>query len=484
MIGMTILYFFIALIVLLALYFTINLVKNRKKENEVMEEKQYAEFDANILAEKLSKAVQIPTVSMAEGDTDDKYFLEYQSFLEKTFPLFHKRASKTLINKYSILYHIEGEDKTLLPACFLAHQDVVPAGDGWEVDPFAGVIKDGYVYGRGSQDMKNQMIAILEAVEKVLSSGKPLKRGIYCCFGHDEEPGGQTGAKFIAKYLKEQGVQMEYVIDEGGIVLDGKMFAIDGKIALIGTCEKGYADLELTVEQDGGHASMPSKRTALGQIAEAVGKVETHPRKAKFTQPVEDMFDVLTPYMHYPLKFVIANRKLFAPIIKKVLLQKGMTGALVHTTFAPTMAKGSSRPNVLPNSATACINCRIIPTETVDGTIEYMNRVIKNPEVKITKGYMCIDPTPISPKDSDAFKSLSDTIKQVFPNLIPAPFLFVAGSDSRYYYSICENVFRFAPFELCEEDRNRIHSKNERCKIDDLVKAAKFFNVLIENTCL
>lgn len=449
-----------------------------------MSNNENAEFDGVKLADLLSKAVRIPTVSMTEGETDDRPFKEYQKFLENAFPEFHKIATKTLINKYSLVYYLEGEDKSLSPACFLAHQDVVPAGDGWDMPAFNGEIKDGYVYGRGSQDMKNQMIALLEAIESILLRKEKPKRGIYCCFGHDEEPGGREGAQNIVKYLKEKGVKLEYVIDEGGIVLDGKTFTIDGKIALIGTCEKGYADIILTVNENGGHASMPGKKTALGQICEAVGKLEKHPLKARFTQPVDDMFDVLTPYMHYPLKFVMANRKLFSPLIKKALLSKGMTAALMRTTMAPTMAKGSDRPNVLPNTASACINCRILPNETVESVMEYMSGIIANPNVKITKGNMYRNPTMISSKNSDAYKKLSDTIKQIFPDLIPAPFLFVAGTDSKYYYEICENVFRFAPFELCEEDRSRIHSKNERCKIEDLIKAAKFFSALIEKTCL
>lgn len=461
---------------------TINLLKNRKRKDKRME-KQVVEFDSELLAEKLSKAVQIPTVSMADGNTDDSNFIAYQKFLEETFPEFHKRATKTLVNNYSLVYFIEGEDSSLLPACFLAHQDVVPAGDGWELPAFSGEIKDGYVYGRGSQDMKNQMITLLEAIETVLKRGDKLKRGIYCCFGHDEELAGLTGAKCIVDYLANKGVKLEYVVDEGGIVLDGKMFAIDKKIALIGTCEKGQANLFLTVTQDGGHASMPSKRTALGQLCEAVAKIEANPIKARFTQPVDDMFDVLVPYMQGPLKFVLANRKLFKPAIMKVLLSKGMTGSLVHTTFAPTMATGSNRPNVLPNTASACVNVRILPGETSETTVEYFNKVINNPNVKVTLDDMVSEPTPISSKDSEAFSNLSNTIKQVFPDFIPAPFLFVAGSDARYYYKICDNVFRFAPFELCEEDRNRIHSKNERCKIEDLAKAAKFFVALIENTC-
>ena len=483
MIGYTILYFFITLVVILALYFTINTIKYRRKKEIKMEERQLVEVDRDVISQKLSNAVKIPTVSMTYPEGDSKYFVEYQNYLEKTFPKFHEVATKTLVNEYSLVYYIEGEDKSLLPACFLAHQDVVPAGDDWEEEPFAGVIKDGYVYGRGSQDMKNQMISVLEAIETVLQRGDKLKRSIYCCFGHDEEPGGKQGAKNIVEYLKNKGVKLEYVLDEGGIFLDGKIFSIDGKIALIGTCEKGYADIKLTAKVNGGHASMPSKKTALGELCDAVSKIEQNPTKARFTEPVNDLFDTLVPYIQGPLKFVLGNRGLFGPVIKKVLMAKGMTGALMHTTMAPTMAKGSDAENVIPNTATANINCRILPGETIESTRAYIEKVVNNPNVEVKIGNYAVEPSDVSPKNSESFKVLGETIKEVFPGCVPAPFLFVAGTDAKYYYDICENVFRFAPFELSDEDRNRIHSKNERCKIDDLTKAVQFFVALIEKTC-
>ena len=488
MIGKTILYFVITIVSFLALYFIINAVKNRKKidkkDKKEIKTMQLADIDRDDIATKLSNAVKIPTVSLTYDGSNKENFVAYHEYLEKTFPEFHKVAQKTVINNYSLIYYIEGEDKSLLPAGFLAHQDVVPAGDNWEVDPFAGEIKDdGYIYGRGTADMKNQMICVLNAIETVLKRGDKLKRSIYCCFGHDEEPGGKEGASNIVKYLKDKGVELEYVVDEGGIFLDGKMFSIDGKIALIGTCEKGYADIKITAKVDGGHASMPSKHTALGELCDAVAKVEKYPTKAKFTQPVNDLFDTLVPHIQGPLKFVLGNRGLFGPVIKKVLMAKGMTAALMHTTMAPTMAQGSKAENVIPNTATANINCRIMPGESIESTRAYIEKIVDNPNVEVKIGDYAVEPSEVSPRDSEAFKNLCETIKDVFPGYVPAPFLFVAGTDAKYYYDICKNVFRFAPFELTDEDRNRIHSKNERCKVDDLVKACQFFVALIEKTC-
>ncbi|HOB65001.1 MAG TPA: M20/M25/M40 family metallo-hydrolase, partial [Clostridia bacterium] len=235
-------------------------------------------IDTDRVAANLAGAVRIPTVTMKSNDMDGSVFYEYQSYIEKTYPLVFSRAQKTLINKYAAVYFIEGTDPSLLPAGILAHQDVVPADeDGWEVPAFSGEIKDGYVYGRGSQDMKSQMIVALEALETLLSEGHSPKRSIYFCFGHDEELRGTEGAARIAAYLKEKGVRFEYVLDEGGAVLDGKILGINNKIALIGTCEKGYADIKLEAEKLGGHASTPTRRTSVGILSEAIYRIENAP---------------------------------------------------------------------------------------------------------------------------------------------------------------------------------------------------------------
>src|SRR5690606_15593745 len=159
--------------------------------------------------------------------------------------LIHTIGKKQVINDHALLFHIKGSDSDLLPIAFLAHQDVVPSSElDWEYPPFSGKIVDiggeEYIYGRGSLDMKGQMIATMEAVEYCLKNNIKLKRDLYLCFGYDEELTGTQGALNIVKYLQENNVKFEFLIDEGGVVLDGKMLGIDGNIALIGNSEKGY----------------------------------------------------------------------------------------------------------------------------------------------------------------------------------------------------------------------------------------------------
>lgn len=341
-----------ALIVLFFLVLVLRTLANRP-EKAPGKASDLPQIDKDAAVRHLREAVRIPTVSMVEDYADNvQPFIDYRNWLEKTYPLLHAAAERTIIEGYSLIFKIKGTDSSLKGGCYLSHIDVVPApADGWEHPPFEGVLTDdGYIYGRGSQDMKSHMIALLEAVEYHLAHGRKFARDLYLCFGHDEEPGNSTsGAANIVRHLKAQGVEMEFVIDEGGTVLDGKLLGIPHTVALVGACEKGNGDLELVVRKSGGHASNPKPPTAVGLLSEVVAKVESHPMKTRWTPMTKETFKALSPYCKGAFKFVLTNRDVFAPLLKFVFTKVApMTNALVRTTFAPTMLWGSDARNVIP----------------------------------------------------------------------------------------------------------------------------------------
>lgn len=462
-------------------------IRTALTKKEVIEKEQFKPISVDIesITAHLSEAVKIPTVTVISPEQSFEPFNAFHKFLEKTYPLIFKNAEITVINGYSLIIKLLGSDASLLPMAFLAHQDVVPAlKEGWEHDPFSGDIEGGFVHGRGSQDMKNQMIANLEAMEMLLSKGREIKRSIYFCFGHDEEYTGKDGAKKIVEYLYENNIRLECVFDEGGTVLDGKMLGIDGKIALIGTCEKGYVDYTLTSTRSGGHASAPAKKSAVDSLAEAIYMLRSVPMKAYWSAPVKDMFKTLAPHMKPILKFFIVNRDILSPLLKLLLVKIHPIGAsFLRTTFAFTQIKGSDAPNVIPPSASCVVNCRINIGQTQLDVEKHIKKVVgKDIELgRLTEGF---DPSPVSNIKSDAYNSIKKTIAEVFPDFIPAPYPFIAATDAKHYYKVCDNVFRFTPFEVTAEDQKRIHALNERCDIKALAKATEFFIRLIENTCL
>lgn len=443
------------------------------------------DVDKDELALHLSQAIQIPTVTVITEGQSYAPFLEYHKFLEKTYPLIHSKAERTFINDYSVIIKYKGTDDSLLPGCFLAHQDVVPApSEGWEVDPFSGTIKDGYVYGRGSQDMKSQMIAALEGLELLLKQGITPKRTIYYCFGHDEEYTGKDGANAISDYLLKSGIRFEFVIDEGGTILDGSLLGVDGMVALIGTCEKGYVDYVLTARKDGGHASAPLKHSAVDTIAEAILDLTHIPMKSYWSKPVKETFKTLAPYMNPLYKFLFVNCDILSPLLKKVLtMVNPITNSILRTTFAFTQMEGASAPNVIPTKATAVVNCRINIGQTQEEVKKHIQAVVGK-DIEVTELNPGFDPSPVSRTDTEIYNVLVKSITQVFDKFIPAPYPFIAATDAKYYYKVSDNVYRFTPFLMTMDDQHRIHALNERCEIDGLKLATQFFACFIQNTCL
>ena len=469
----------------LLLFMIIRTLCIRPKKTAFLQKRNF-NIDKDKIAEDLSGAIQIPTVSMVEEYVgQDKPFKEFHDYLKKTFPIIHQTAELTVINGYSLVYRFKGTDDTLLPACFLAHQDVVPATDaGWDYPPFSGKITDdGYIYGRGALDMKNHLIALLEAMETLLKNGQTFERDVYFCFGHDEEPGTSfEGAPKIVEYFIEKGIKFEFVLDEGGIVLDGKMLGVNKLLAMIGICEKGNSDFELVVRHTGGHASNPKRKTAVGMLAKALVKLQKHPMKTKWTSVTKDTFKAITPYAKGPLKFVLANRDIFSPLVKKVLtVADSMTNALVRTTFAPTMIWSAEARNILPNEVRVNVNTRIMTGETDKDVIKHLKKVCgKNVEV-VTAAYT--EPTPVSDIKSHGYVKLQQTISEMFDNTVAIPYMFIAASDARFYSPVSDNVFRFAPFINGKDDQPRIHGINERTTKDAMEKATQFFANFIINSC-
>ena len=196
------------------------------------------------------QSISYQTVSYGDVSLWDSLpFIAFRKFLETTYPLVHQQLKREIISNYSYLYKWQGLDTTLNPFILMAHQDVVPIEEStkaqWNFEPFSGIIKDGYVCGRGTTDDKINLISILESTEKLLKENFKPARTIYFVFGHDEELGGKNGAKKIAELLESRKVKAELVMDEGGFVTDEKVPGVTKPVALVGTSEKGYLSIEL-----------------------------------------------------------------------------------------------------------------------------------------------------------------------------------------------------------------------------------------------
>ena len=437
--------------------------------------------------ERFSNALKIKTISPENPkDFDSLSFNKFNHYLETTYPLTDSLLVKKQFSNYSHLYQWEGTDTNLKPIVLMAHLDVVPVIEenltDWKQPPFEGKVVNDTLWGRGTIDDKIGVIGLLEATERLLKEGYEPERTLYLSFGHDEEIGGLKGAKVIVEYLKAQGVEAEYVLDEGGTISQGIIPGITKDVALIGVAEKGYVSLELSVKKEGGHSSMPEKESAIDILSAAIVKVKSQPFPAKLAGPIAGFIEYLGPEMSGINRFIFANRWLFSSIITGVYEKTGSGNALVRTTTAPTIFNAGVKDNVIPQNAKATINFRIMSGEDSNSVMDRVKKLINDPRIKIEKGRMQSEPSKVSSTNSFGFRQLQSTIAEVYPDALVAPFLVIAGTDAKHFEPIANDIYRFSPMIINANNIKSFHGLNERIAVKDFKQAVRFYHRLIENS--
>ena len=437
--------------------------------------------------ERFSNALKIKTISPENPkDFDSLSFNKFNHYLKTTYPLTDSLLVKKQFSNYSHLYQWEGTDTNLKPVVLMAHLDVVPVIEenltDWKQPPFDGKVVNDTLWGRGTIDDKIGVIGLLEATERLLKEGYEPERTLYLSFGHDEEIGGLKGAKVIVEYLKAQGVEAEYVLDEGGTISQGIIPGITKDVALIGVAEKGYVSLELSVKKEGGHSSMPEKESAIDILSAAIVKVKSQPSPAKLAGPIAGFIEYLGPEMSGINRFIFANRWLFSSIITGVYEKTGSGNALVRTTTAPTIFNAGVKDNVIPQNAKATINFRIMSGEDSNSVMDRVKKLINDPRIKIEKGRMQSEPSKVSSTNSFGFRQLQSTIAEVYPDALVAPFLVIAGTDAKHFEPIANDIYRFSPMIINANNIKSFHGLNERIAVKDFKQAVRFYHRLIENS--
>ena len=436
---------------------------------------------------RLSEALKIKTISFEdEADFDSSAFEAFNQFVVEQFPLVDSLLEKKLFNNYSHLFTWQGSDPGLAPIVLLAHIDVVPIAspDQWTEDPFGGLVKDGIIWGRGTIDDKFSVLGILESVEMLLAEGFQPKRTIYLSFGHDEEVGGEKGAVVIADYLVENGVKAAFVLDEGYAITQKLIPGVEQDVAFIGVAEKGSTTIELVVEQQGGHSSRPDKETSIDILASAVAKLKDNPMEARFSVAMHGFMDQIGPEMGFVNKMGFANRGIFKPLIVSTYenASGGAGNALLRTTTAPTIFQAGIKENVIPYRSRAVVNFRIIPGETSEDVMQHVINTVDDERVQASFYGFNTDPSPVSPMDSDGYNIINKTIKQTFEGVLTSPNLVIAATDSRHYNKVSDNIYRFVPYHINEDNIQSFHGIDERIPVSDYKNAIRFYRQLILNS--
>jgi carboxypeptidase PM20D1 len=433
-------------------------------------------------AERLAGALRIATISAEDpADFDGSAFRELHEYLRISFPRVHAELRRETVNEYSLLYTWEGRDPTLAPILLMGHLDVVPieAGTEWSHPPFSGRIVDDFVWGRGAIDNKSAVVGMLEAVDLLLAGGFRPERTVYLAYGHDEEVGGTNGARHIAALLRERGVRLEMVIDEGGVIGED-ILPVEPAVALVGIAEKGFLSLELVTQSGGGHSSLPPAQSAVGIVSAAIARIEEDQLPARLEGPTRELFERLGPEFPFLQRVLFANLWLTAEVVAGELTRSPTTAAMVRTTTAATIFQAGTKDNVLPSQARAVINFRIAPGDSIAGVIEHVERVVDDPRVEVRiGGRFSAEPSAVSSTASDSFRRLERTIASVYPDAIVAPYLVVVGTDSRYFADLGESTFRFLPVRVGPDDLERIHGADERISVSDYEDAIRLYHQLI-----
>ena len=477
---MTVLWIVLGLLVLLVavvLLRTILLQPTSAKNAKV-------QLDKGPRAEKygkqLSTLVQKETIS-SRFDSDRTKFLEFHELLAEMFPNIHATCEKHVFNG-SLLFKWSGKGNHD-PILFMSHHDVVEASGTWEHGAFSGDIDDeGRVWGRGTVDTKASLFCMMTVVEEMIEEGFEPECDVYIASSCTEEWSGE-GAPSTVQYLKEQGVKLAYLMDEGGMILEEPVGGVKGTYGMVGVLEKGYGDVKFIAKSIGGHASAPKKNTPLVRLGKFMADVDKKsPFVNKFSPTVKEMFKRMAPNMNFGMKLIFANMWLFEGLLKKLLpMISSAAGAMLHTTLAFTMAKGSDGLNVLPQEAYVTGNMRFIPHQDTDESIELISNVAKKYCIEtevIYKDYAC----PVVDYNNEPFHMVEEVASEVYPGIGICPYVMTGGTDAKFYRELSDNCLRFAPLYIDAQQYGSIHALNENIYQGALPHGVDFYKKMIERS--
>ncbi len=432
-------------------------------------------------ARKFGDLIRIETLSQPdEPDADLSAFRRYQEKVDELFPLVHAKLEKTERNGV-LLYRWKGENPSAKPILFMGHQDVVPASpEGWSHGPFSGDYENGILWGRGTVDDKCNLFTQLSAAEELLEEGFTPGQDIWFQYSINEEPSG-PGAAHSVQYLKEQGIRFDFVMDEGGAVLEHPLKGVvDRPLAAVGVTEKGYANIRFTSRGHGGHAATPGPVTNVTNLCAFVTDVNRHnPFKRKLTPECRQMIEALSPAVPFYLRFFTANLWLFGGLLVKILASKGgQVGAIFGTTCAFTMMQGSDAENVMPAAPYVIANIRIGFCEKLQDSIEALRKVADRYHLDM-EVYSAREASPVTPADTEQFRYLASVIRKVYPDAAVIPYVMTGGTDCRHFAELSENCWRFFPGRLTVQQMGSCHGIDENIAIDAAAQAVDFYKTFI-----
>jgi len=435
--------------------------------------------------EKFREALRIPTwwpSDKQEGDkTAEEPLIRFQSFLSENFPAFNKTAERWVLSPYSVVYRLQGSGGSDEAVLFLAHYDVVPAEkDKWTSDPFGAEIKDGFIYGRGSLDMKSVLISVAEAAETLCRENHKLKRDLWFVFSGDEERTGILGAGVTSQWFEKRGQRFDFIIDEGTPVAENQIKDIASPLALVSIEEKGYLSLKLSVSQEPGHSSRPPKVQAAAVLGRALCKIAEKPFPFRLGATTEAFFRQIAPMVPGIQGFVMRHARAFGLLFFKAAASSPEAASMLRTTTAITQLKGSAADNVMPSQVDAIINIRLLYPWTTETACNFVKKAINDKRVSISIHGTASNPVmACNNYEQHGWAQVKAALEKTYPGIPVIPFIMTAITDSRHYQKLCNSTFRFIPYKLDSKELSGIHGHDERISEENLRRGLMFYIALM-----
>jgi acetylornithine deacetylase/succinyl-diaminopimelate desuccinylase-like protein len=358
----------------------------------------------------------------------------------------------------------------------LSHLDVVPANPReWSVDPFSGVIKDGFVWGRGATDCKD-LVAIETVVMKLLARNRVKPKGdIIFAATADEEKGGVEGVQWLMKNCPDK-IKANYVINEGA----GFSFPIGGRhFFTVQTSEKGVIWTKIKAGGSPGHGSKPGLAdNAILRMTEVIHRLVTHKFEVETVPTVRHFIQEFVREKDHKTRFF--RELLEDPSSADLILdemaktEKGMAEmlrAMLRTTIAPTMISGGVKENIIPSECEATFDCRILPGQTVENLLQEIKNVLKGID-KLQYSFIQSDEPNESPFDTPLFDLIRKTLKDFVPDCSVVPFMTTGATDSRYLRLVNSVCYGLQPAKAdlpLDEFLRTEHGTDERRSVNNLV---------------
>jgi len=348
----------------------------------------------------------------------------------------------------------------------LSHIDVVPANtEFWSVDPFAGIVREGYLWGRGAIDMKSQAIAQLMAFVLLHRAQVPLKRDVIFLATADEEAGGVFGAGWVVKH------KAEWIAGAGFLLTEGARSVAEssGKLRYIavGPTEKTPAWLKLTATGTAGHGSVPRPDSAVNRLLAALERLRAYEAATplELTPPIERALRSVAPHETEPWRSRFRDLRAFlrAPNARQELAKRPGVLALLHNTISITGLEGSKKINVIPPAATAWLDCRLLPGWSVEHWVAEIRRVLNDDSIRV-EVMLNFSPTE-SPLDTPLYQAIVVAVKELHPAAGVAESISTGFTDSHFFREKGIVSYGFGPFALEESASARAHGNDERIPV-------------------